>query len=203
YFFGSSTTEPWEETGDTDNPFRRSLGQEFAVGCRSKFSIRLLDTVPYWVDQHNQVRRLGNALVPDTLSGPDFSEVLGVTDPDDMLGFTIEFDGHAMYGLRTPAKCRVYDANYDQRCEFETHLTDSWRYGFVLRVNGRLYVGDAEGAGFAIMDRVYKSEHMPDANTMGTEIVGAVSGYILTDVIRQMGRLRWEGSKGIGLANGQ
>lgn len=203
YLFGSSTTEPWEETGDADNPFRRSLGQEFSVGCRARDSIRIVNTVPYWVDQHNQVVRLGNAIVPEILSGPDISKEIAATEPTDMLGFVLEAEGHAWYGLRLPTMCPLFDANYGEWSRYLTNLTDTWRYGFILRVSGSLYVGDAEGVGFARMAETYKSEHMPGASTMGTEIVGQVSGYILANGTRKLGRLRWEGSKGVGLSTGQ
>lgn len=203
YLFGSKTIEPWEETGNSDDPLRRSLGLVDQVGCRARGSIIDLDDTLYWVDQNNQVRRLGSAQTPDTLSGPDVSDLLEATDPADMLAFKIEIKGHAFLGLHLPTGCPLFDANYGNWLRFRTNLTDSWRYGYALRVDGRLYVSDADGAGFAIMDKAYKSDHMPDANTMGTEIVVRISGYILTDRPRRLGPLRFEGSKGIGLANGQ
>lgn len=200
---GGQTIEPWEETGDDDDPFRRSLGQIIPVGCKARDGVRVIDGALYWVDQNNQVRRTGNALTPDTLSGADVSRTIGETDEDDILAFALEFEGHAMYGIRLPTRCPLYDANYGEWCEFETNNTDTWRYGFSLRVAGVLYVGDAEGVGFAEMGPDYKSDHMPDASTMGTERVWYVSGYILTEADRPMGILRWEGSKGVGLVSGQ
>lgn len=203
WHMGQKTGEPWEETGSADDPYRRSLGQELQVGLKARDTFKVVDTVPYWVDQHNQVRRMGNALVPDTLSGPDWAKELATTEPSDMLGIALEFEGHAMYGVRLPTLCRFYDANYDESCDFETNLTSTWRYGFIVRIEGQLYVGDADGVGFAIMAETYGSEHMPDASTLGTEIIGGASGYILTNATRRLGRLRLEGAKGIGLATGQ
>lgn len=200
---GGQTIEPWEETGDNDDPLRRSLGQIVQVGCKARDSVRVMDGALYWVDQNNQVRRTGNAVVPDTISGADVSRTIGATDADDIIGMVIEFEGHAMYGLRMPTRCPIYDANYGEWCEFKTNLTDTWRYGYALRVNGSLYVGDASGTGFALMHPDYKSDHMPDASTMGTERVWRASGYVLTEQDRPMGALRWEGSKGVGLSTGQ
>lgn len=200
---GRQTIEPWEETGSLDDPLRRSLGQVIQVGCRARDSVRVMDGALYWVDQNNQVRRTGNALTPDTLSGPDVARMLAATAEADILGIVIEFEGHALYAPRTPTSCPLYDANYGEWTRFFTLQSDTWRYGYSLRVNGNLYVGDAAGVGFALMHPDYKSEHMPDASTMGTEIDGGLSGYILTDKVRPMGKLRWEGSKGIGLPTGQ
>lgn len=203
WHMGQETGEPWEETGDADNPFRRSLGQELKVGLRARDTFKVVDGVPYWVDQNNEVRRQGNALIPETVSGPDISKELAATDPADMLGFALEFEGHAFYGLRLPTMCPLIDANYNEWTRFLTNETATWRYGFVIRISGSIYVGDAEGTGFALMAETYKSEHMPDPDTMGTEIVGRVSGYVLTKKTRRLKPLYWEGSKGIGLANGQ
>lgn len=200
---GQTTFEPWEETGDSDDPYRRSLGQEMSVGLRARDSFRVLDTTAYWIDQHNQVRRMGNAVTPDTLSGPDVSRQIAATDPDGILCFTLEFDGHAFYGINLPTMCPLYDANYNEWVRFRTNLTDSWRYGFALRVAGKIFVGDKDGTGFALMSPEYKSDHMPDANTMGTERRGRASAYVLTDRVRPMGPLRIEGSKGTGLSTGQ
>lgn len=200
---GGSTIEPWEETGDSEDPFRRSLGQVIPIGCKARDAVRVMDNALYWVDQNNQVRRTGNALTPDTLSGPDIARTLGETDAEDILAFVLEFEGHAMYGLRLPTRCPLYDANYGEWVQFVTNDDNTWRYGFVLRVNGQLYVGDADGTGFAKMGPDYNSDHMPDADTMGTERVWRVSGYILTERDRPMGMLRWEGSKGIGISTGQ
>lgn len=202
-FLGGGTIEPWEETGDNEDPFRRSLGQIIPVGCKARDSVRVMDGALYWIDQNNQVRRTGNALTPDTLSGADISRTIGETDADDILAFVLEFEGHAMYGLRLPTRCPLYDANYGEWCQFVTREQSTWRYGFALRVNGQLYVGDADGVGFAKMGPDYQSDHMPDASTMGTERVWRVSGYVLSEIDRPMGVLRWEGSKGVGLATGQ
>lgn len=200
---GRTTFEPWEETGDSDDPFRRSLGQELQVGLRARDTFKVMDGTAYWTDQHNQVRRQGNAIQPDNLSGPDVVRHLGSVDPGDMLGIVLEFEGHALYGIRTPTKCPLYDANYGEWTRFSTNDDSTWRYGFAVRVDGIIYLGDADGVGFAKWGPAYLSDHMPDADTMGTEIVARDSLYVLTDRVRRMGPLRIEGSKGIGLANGQ
>ena len=203
WHMGGKTGEPWEETGQSDDPYRRSLGQELDVGLRARDCFKNLDGVPYWIDQHNQVRRSGNAAIPDNISGPDVSLIIGATDVEDLVAFTLEFEGHAFYGIHMPTMCPLYDANYGEWTRFLTLQEETWRYGFALRVSGKLFVGDMDGTGFALMHPDYRSDHMPDASTMGTERVWRVSGYILTERVRPMGKLRYEGSKGIGLATGQ
>lgn len=202
-FLGGQTIEPWEETGSSDDPYRRSLGQIIPIGCKARDSVRVMDGALYWVDQNNQVRRTGNATIPDTLSGQDVARTLETVAAGDILAFVLEFEGHAMYGLHLPSRCPIYDANYGEWCEFKTNLEATFRYGFSLRAAGNLYVADADGVGFALMHPDYQSDHMPDALTMGTERVWRVSGYILTERVRPMGKLRYEGAKGIGLATGQ
>lgn len=200
-FLGGQTIEPWEETGDNDDPFRRSLGQIIPVGCKARDAVRVMDGALYWVDQHNQIRRTGNALTPDTLSGPDVSA--NIAAASDIMAFVMEFEGHAMYALRMPERCVVFDANYNEFCDFKTLNSDTWRYGYALRVGGKIYLGDADSTGFAVMGEAYKSDHMPDADTMGTERTWRVSGFVLTETDRPLGPLRWEGGKGVGLESGQ
>jgi hypothetical protein len=202
-FLGGQTIEPWEATGTSTDPYRRSLGQIIPVGCRARDSVRVLDGALYWVDQNSQVRRTGSAIIPDTLSGQDITRSIGEAAASDIMSFVMEFEGHAMYAVRTPERCSLFDANYGEWVRFLTLESDTWRYGYALRVGGRLYLGDANGTGFAVAGPDYKSDHMPDADTMGTEIVKKISGYILTERERPMGKLRWEGSKGSGILTGQ
>lgn len=203
YFFGTRTIEPWEETGVSDDPFRVSLGQEIEVGCRARDTIRVLDGSLYWVDQNNQVRRTGNAVIPDIISGPDVSKAIYPWATGFLLAFAFQYEGHAFYGIRTPERCFLFDANYNEWCRWRSHEEDSWRYGFVVEAQGNLFVGDAAGLGFATMHADFKSDHMPDVDTMGDPITCYVSGYVLTDQRRRMAALRIEGTKGIGLATGQ
>ena len=66
-----------------------------------------------------------------------------------------------------------------------------------------MFVGDADGV-FDEMSRDYTSEHMADADTMGTEIVREFTAYLPT----QSGRMaimtaKLECAKGVGLPTGQ
>ncbi len=207
---GTRTIEPWEETADVDDPFRRSLGLTSEWGCLARDSIVMLAGQPYWIDTDYQVCRITGAGV-EVLSEPFLSSLIEETDPADVLCFGFQHEGHAFYGVWTPTGCYAYDAGrpqaggpeYAEWIRFRTRHSDTWAYGFVLRAGGQLFVGHADGVGFAKMHPDYKSDHMPDASTMGLEIRGVVSGYILTDKVRPMRALRGEGAKGIGLATGQ
>jgi hypothetical protein len=122
------------------------------------------------------------------------------------MGMAYEVDGHAFYIVRTVDQgCFAFDPNTaGEWHERKTNPTDTWRYGYIISAAGNHYVGDFDGVGFAILSRTYLSEHMPDADTMGTEIVSVSSGFAsISKGFETVNSLRIEGARGQGLASGQ
>lgn len=202
--FGSQTYEEWYPTGVTDNPFRRGSGRVVETGCLCRDAIRKLDNTVYWIDQNCAVRRLGSAETPEIISGPDLSQLITDTTTAQIVATTYEVRGHAFYILRLEEACYALDPNMGEWHTLETNLTTTWRYGYILTVNKKQYVGDFDGVGFAEMSLVHQSEHMANATTMGTEIVWLASAYAsISDGIEDVFSVRIEMAPGQGLANGQ
>lgn len=207
---GTRTIEPWEATGDNDDPLRRASYQTAEWGCRARDSVVVLAGVLYWIDENHQVCRFGASGI-ETLSGPDVSRYLANTAEADIRCFGFQHQGHAFYVVRLPTICLAYDAGrpfvgggeYGDWVQFQTLGSDTWRYAMALRVAGKLLMCDGDGAGFAELHQDYLSEHMADASTMGTEIEWTVSAYVSTQRARTMGPLRAELAKGVGLDTGQ
>lgn len=204
FLFGTASLEEWYETGDSDNPFRRGSGRVVETGCLCRDAIRKLDNTVYWLDRECSVRRIGSSETPEIVSTPSIARDVREDDSADIVSWSYEVDGHAFYGLRLSTATYVFDANEGEWHERTTNQTDTWRYGYVISAAGRHYVGDFDGVGFSILSRDYKSEHMPSASTMGTEIVRIASGYAsISEGVEDVWSLRIEGAKGQGLANGQ
>jgi hypothetical protein len=206
FLFGSQTLEEWYPTGDSDNPFRRASGRVVETGCLCRDSIRKLDNTVYWIDRECSVRRIGSAETPEIVSTPAISRAIRATDSDDIICMAYEVDGHAFYIVRLPDEgCFALDPNTGGEWhERQTNLTDTWRYGYIVSAAGQHFVGDFAGVGFAILSRAYQSEHMADADTMGTEIVCVGSGFgSISEGFEPVNSLRIEGSRGQGLSSGQ
>ena len=206
FLFGTASLEEWYPTGDSDNPFRRGSGRVTETGCLCRDAIRKLDNTVYWIDRECSVRRIGSAETPEIVSTPAIARAIRATDADDIVAMTQEVDGHAFYFVRLPDEgCFVIDANMGGEWhERKTNLTDTWRYGYIISAAGQHYVGDFDNVGFAILSRDYQSEHMADADTMGTEMVCLGSGFAsISEGIETVYTLRIEGAKGQGLLTGQ
>lgn len=204
FLFGTQTLEEWYETGDSDNPFRRGSGRVVETGCLCRDSIRKLDNTVYWIDHECSVRRIGSAETPEIISTPAISRAIRAEDPDNIVCWTYEADGHAFYGVRLTTGTHVYDANTGEWHTRLTNETDTWRYGYVIPAAQKHYVGDFADVGFGILSRTYLSEHMADADTMGTEIVCRGSGFAsISQGVEVVSSLRLEGPMGQGIANGQ
>lgn len=211
--FGTETYEEWYPTGDSDNPFRRGSGRVVETGCLCRDSIRKLDNTVYWIDQNCSVRRIGSAETPDIVTHPAIARQIRETDTADIICMIYQVDDHAFYVVRLPTGCFVLDPGMGEwhtritnLTDTITNLTDTWRYGWIVYVTStkKHYVGDFSGVGFAILSRDYLSEHMPDATTMGTEIVIRGTGFAsISEGLEAVNSLRIEGAKGQGLSNGQ
>lgn len=101
FFFGQSTVEPWQLTGNSDAPFLRAGGRTFARGCLSRDTVRLFDNSIVWVGEDGVVYRLGN--VPQRISDHSIEERLRkrTSQPHAMV---LEHDGHKFYVLTIPGQ---------------------------------------------------------------------------------------------------
>ena len=204
YLFGTQTIEAWAQTGDSDDPFSLQPGLTQQVGCFCRDGIVRADNTLFFIDEAGNPRRLGQGA--STIINPEdpwVSTLLREAGASDIIGFTYQDRGHLFVGWRTSNGCVIYDALTQQWHTRGTNLTDTWRYTAVVTAGTRTFVCDADGA-FDELSRNYTSEHMADANTMGTEIVREFTAYMATQSGRQAVKtVKLECAKGVGLATGQ
>lgn len=108
--FGTSTIQPWIETGNNDDPFSPIVGQEIDRGCMARDTIVKMD---------NGIAFVGDDRVPYIMRGlnlqrlnqndPWVTRVLKATSASDVVCSVIEDDGHSFYVIWTPSKCMVHD----------------------------------------------------------------------------------------------
>lgn len=107
FFFGGSTIEPWQLTGNPEAPFLRAGGRTISRGCLARDTVHAFDNSLIWVGEDLVVYRLGN--VPQRISDHSLEERLRkrTGDPHAMI---LEHDGHKFYVLTVPGQGSfVYD----------------------------------------------------------------------------------------------
>ena len=208
YLFGTKTIEAWAQTGNADDPFQIQDGMTQQVGCACRDGIVRGDNTLFFLDHAFNPRRLGQGA----------SEIINPDDPwvtillkragaANIRGKVYEENAHVFVAWRTPIGEVWYDVLTRQWHTRGTLNKDTSRYTAMVQVgpadSARVFVGDADGV-FDEMSRDYTSEHMADADTMGTEIVREFTAYLPT----QSGRMaimtaKLECAKGVGLPTGQ
>lgn len=202
--FGTSTIQPWVETGDNDDPYSPIVGQELDRGCMCRDSIVKLD---------NGLAFIGDDRVPYIMRGlnlqrlnpqdPWVTRILKDTAASDVTCSVIEDDGHTFYVIRTPTKCMVHDLATQTWHLRQSYGQDSWDWLFHVTVDGAFYAAP-EDTVLVKLSRAYKSDRMADASTFGTEIVRYFSAHLpVNQGSPAIGQIRVEGTKGIGLSSGQ
>lgn len=208
YLFGTKTIEAWAQTGDADDPFSLQLGMTQQVGCACRDGIIRADNTLFFLDHAFNPRRLGQGssdiINPDD---PWVTDLLKLAGAANIRGKVYEEKAHTFVAWRTPIGEVVYDVRTQQWATRGTLNSDTSRWTAMVQVgpadSARVFVADDEGC-FDEQSRDYTSEHMPDADTMGTEIVREFTAYLPT----QAGRMpimtaKLECAKGVGLTTGQ
>lgn len=169
WFFGRTTIEVWQSTGDSDAPFLRAGGRTMDRGCMSRDAVLRFDNSLLWVGNDGVVYRAAN--VPQRISNHGIEErIRNRSDlPSAML---VEIDGHKFYALRIPGQGSfAYDAASGQWSEFATTGQAQWRPHTSAAVEDYFLVGDQATGAIWLFD--------PDAATdAGTTIERVITGTI-------------------------
>lgn len=104
--FGASSTEPFFNAGDADNPFQRIQGAFIEQGCAAKFSPAKIDGSVFWLsadDKGQGMLMRANGYVPQRVSTHDqefawaqYSRI------DDAVAYTYQQEGHSFYQITFP-----------------------------------------------------------------------------------------------------
>ncbi|HEV2816711.1 MAG TPA: hypothetical protein VGW40_05770 [Allosphingosinicella sp.] len=125
FFFGVSSTEVWQMTGDANLPFAPASGRNFDKGCLSRDTIHNFDNSVVFVGNDGIVYRVGG--VPERISTFGIEERMRKR-ADLPSAFTFSHDAHKFYVLRIPGQGTfAYDAATQLWSEFATYGETVWK----------------------------------------------------------------------------
>jgi hypothetical protein len=174
WFFGRSSIEVWQPTGNDDAPFLRAGGRVMERGCLSRDTVLRFDNSLLWVGDDGVVYRAAN--VPQRISNHGIEE--RIRERSDLpSAMVVEADGHKFYVLKIPGQGSfAYDASTEQWSEFSSAGGTEWKPHTSAQVDGAWLVGDRSTGAVWMFD--------PDAATdAGTPIE-----RVLTGTVALMGR---------------
>lgn len=140
FFFGQTSVEPWQLTGDADAPFQKALGRQYERGTKDRDSVRRFDNSILWVGENNNVYRA--SAQPEVVADEGISErIRKASGPTSAL--TVSFDRHEFYALRIPGQGTfLLDAATRQWCRWKSDGLTEWSPAFAAARDGANYLTD-------------------------------------------------------------
>lgn len=167
FFFGTTTVEVWQTTGNLDAPFQRAAGRIYDKGCLNKDTVQRFDNALIWVGDDLSVYRASQ--VPQDIGSPFITERLRKRT-DDPTAMVVTVDDHSFYVLRIPGQGSfAYDASTQLWCEWGTSGLDT--FSAHLSIEELRLIGDSATGAIWFMD--------PELGTdAGVPIIRRVTGAI-------------------------
>lgn len=193
WFFGTTTIEPWYQTGDANQPLQRAQGRKFDRGCCAQQSIVRTDNTLFWVGDDRIAYRAAG--VPRRISTHGIEGRLRrCATPSAISGWSASFDGHSFYGLNIPGEGSfAYDISTARWSEFASHGQATFRGRCSATTGGVIYFGDAEAGVVWSLD--------PESLTDDVDpIERVVSVFVpVQGVAARCDNILFVGSRGVGL----
>ena len=140
WFLGATTTEPWQNTGDSF-PFRRIT--QIPVGCIAPGSAAIADDRLIWVDDTRQVRMSSGGYDLQVISNHDISRAIELeADQENMTATSFAYQGHHFYVLNGTNFSWQYDVKTGSWSERKSGALKRWRVDVVTEFDGDLVCGD-------------------------------------------------------------
>lgn len=172
FFFGNSTIEVWQPTGDQDAILRNAAGRQFDRGCIDRETIRSFDNSMLWVGEDGIVYRVDNS--PKRISNYGIEERIKER-AGSLRSWSFPYKGHLFYVLAIPGQGTfVYDASTGSWSEFATEGNDTWKPFSGVTANGTTYCGDSTSGSIWLLDDTRYNDD-------GLKMVRRVSGTIMFD----------------------
>lgn len=147
FLFGTSSIEPWTNTGAADFPFERQGSTRVERGLAAAHSVAKCDNSVFFLADDLIVYRLdGYSPVRVSNEGVEFS--IGRMDRvDDAIAFTYDQEGHKFYALTFPTAnvTWVFDVAtqlWHERCS-QSSTDKAWRARSYMKLGNRHLIGDA------------------------------------------------------------
>jgi hypothetical protein len=169
WFFGVSSIEVWQATGDVNAPFQRAGGRQYERGCLFRDTVRRFDNAIIWVGDDNIVYRTSNS--PLDIGSPWLSERIAERG-GDLSAFVFGFDDHKLYVLRIPGQGSfAYDASTQEWAEFRTEAKTEWLPHVSCDLAVSTLLGDYESGKIWLMNTAIATDD-------GLPITRRVSGSV-------------------------
>lgn len=208
WLLGNKTSEIWTNTGGSAFPFQKISGAELTTGTMAANTAVEMGSTLYWVGESDEGRGIvyrANGFTPQRVSTEAIEYAISkATDPDNMVAFKYQQDGHEFYiltsgGLETTL---VYDittnmwherAFLNESGNFEPHIMSCVIFAF-----GSFLVGDRRNG------NIYKMK-LDVYNDNGSAIARERIYTHLSDEGRRVryNKLRIGFESGVGLQTGQ
>lgn len=191
--FGERSTEFWQDTGDTDFPFKRSMAIE--LGCLAGGSVAKVDRTLLWI-AHDGTVRVMNGYGGERVSTHPVERAIASVDPSTITATTWWARGHTFYALSSDDWTWVYDVGGEWHERIGYGLT-RWSVAFCERFGNDLIAGaSASGKLFKMSPDYLDEAGSPLIMTVQTPPVHAFPMRL------QMAALYVDFAPGVGLYTG-
>lgn len=155
--FGTTTTEPWRNTGDADFPLT-PMPSVIPRGCLSKWSIAKLDNTVVFIGDDGIIYRL-NGFQPQRISDHEVERLIQTeSDPSVIEAQSWSRAGHAFVEYKGTNWSKVYDANTQQWHDRASHGETVWRHNNAFSAWNKTIVGDRLTGNLYYMDATVHTE---------------------------------------------
>lgn len=156
-FFGETSIEWHQNTGDADFPFTRVHALE--LGCLAGDSVTKVDTPSVktiiWVCPDHTVRRM-NGYAGQVISTPEIEKLIAALHKEDraseLKGIAWAHEGRFFYALTCDDWTRVYDSKTGHWHNRQSYELDRWRISAVIPFGPKVIAGDYSTGQLYVMD---------------------------------------------------
>lgn len=152
--FGTRSTEFWQDTGDVDFAFKRSMAIE--LGCLAAGSVAKVDRTLLWI-AHDGTVRVMNGYGGDRVSDYAVERAIASVDPNTITATTWWGRGHTFYAISSDDWTWVYDVGGEWHERIGYDLT-RWSVAFCERFGNDLVAGASASGTLYKMSHDYLDE---------------------------------------------
>lgn len=142
WFLGRKSTEAWQATTSSTNPFQRIPGGVMTKGCLSTFSVARLDNSFAWLGDDGVVYQ-ANGMVPVRISHRGVENSVKTETSKSLIeAFSYRDAGHDYYVLSGTNFTWIYDAQTKRWHERQSDSLTRWRGAGHAKLGDKHLVGD-------------------------------------------------------------
>jgi len=142
WFFGTESTEIWQDTGNSESQFERLPGAVLDIGIMSKYAACRMGSNLYFIDSAKQVRQVSSGYGGQRISNFGCEAALrSLTNADDVEMFGYTESGHEFLVVKSPTFTWVWDSATGLWHERQTTGLANWQAQSYVRAFNKHIVG--------------------------------------------------------------